>query len=130
MSILIKAQKTEVGRLRAVRNRIGSELHWRRFTVHRKALKGVPVFSILILALVMAAAILGSYVVPHDPLTGNLLEHDLPPAWLDGGNPEFLLGTDTLGRDIFSRIIAGARISLIVSAVSIALGGILGTVLG
>jgi peptide/nickel transport system permease protein len=54
----------------------------------------------------------------------------MPPAWEKGGNSEHLLGTDKLGRDMLSRIIYGARISLAVSLIAIFVGGVIGTILG
>ena len=54
----------------------------------------------------------------------------MPPAWLDGGTTSHLFGTDSLGRDIFSRIIVGARASLIVAVVALAAGSVLGGFIG
>ena len=53
-----------------------------------------------------------------------------PPAWEEGGSSEFLLGTDNLGRDILSRIIAGARVSAVVALYAIVISGLIGAVLG
>ncbi|TPE46503.1 ABC transporter permease [Amaricoccus solimangrovi] len=96
----------------------------------RRALRGAPLPAVAFLALVLGVALLADLIVPHDPLTGDLRAYSLPPAWKAGGSVSYFLGTDLLGRDILSRIIMGARISLIVAAASIALGGVLGTVLG
>ena len=70
------------------------------------------------------------WIAPEDPRKGDLRARMVPPAWLEGGSVEHLLGTDHLGRDIFSRIVHGARISLVVAAVTLGLGGTTGTVLG
>lgn len=94
------------------------------------AARRAPFFPVIVLTLVLASALFADLISPHDPLTGNLREFSLPPAWLDKGTWSHLLGTDLLGRDILSRIILGARISLIVALVSILLGGLLGTTLG
>jgi peptide/nickel transport system permease protein len=88
----------------------------------------VPIFILSFLLLIPAA--LAPQVAPHDPLRGSLAKRLKPPVWQDGGSAQHLLGTDKLGRDILSRIIYGARVSLAVSAVAIIVGGIIGTALG
>jgi len=75
-------------------------------------------------------AIFAPWVAPHDPAYGSLSHRLTPPAWQDGGTMEHILGTDKLGRDILSRIIYGARISLAVSLIAIVVGGLIGTMLG
>src|SRR6058998_1419793 len=69
-------------------------------------------------------------VVPYDPLQGSLAKRLKPPVWQQGGTIDHLLGTDKLGRDILSRLIHGARVSLAASLVAIFVGGIAGTGLG
>jgi peptide/nickel transport system permease protein len=59
-----------------------------------------------------------------------LRDRTLPPAWMEGGSTEYLLGTDHLGRDVLPRVIYGARISLVVAAVTLGVGGTIGVVLG
>src|SRR4029434_7220753 len=85
--------------------------------------------SILMFLLVIPA-VLAPFVAPHDPLKGSLARRLTPPVWQDGGSSAHLLGTDKLGRDILSRLIHGARVSLTVSAIAIFVGGIVGTALG
>jgi peptide/nickel transport system permease protein len=70
------------------------------------------------------------YLAPHNPLDGDLIKKSLPPAWMQGSDPDHLLGTDRFGRDVLSRIIWGSRISLAVSLIAIGVAGTLGTVLG
>ena len=89
----------------------------------------VVALSILMFLLVIPAAF-APYVAPHDPLKGSLAKRLKPPVWQDGGSSAHLLGTDKLGRDILSRLIHGARVSLTVSAIAIFVGGIVGTGLG
>jgi peptide/nickel transport system permease protein len=89
----------------------------------------VVALSILTFLLVIPAA-LAPYVAPHDPLKGSLAKRLKPPVWQEGGSSTHLLGTDKLGRDILSRLIHGARVSLTVSAIAIFVGGIVGTALG
>ena len=65
-----------------------------------------------------------------DPLEQDLLLELLPPAWVDGAEPGMLLGTDSLGRDVFSRLVHGSRIALTVAVVAGVLTAMLGTILG
>lgn len=88
----------------------------------------VPI-GILMFLLVIPAA-LAPQVAPFDPLKGSLAKRLKPPVWQQGGVIEHPLGTDKLGRDILSRIIYGARVSLAVSLVAILVGGTIGTVMG
>jgi peptide/nickel transport system permease protein/dipeptide transport system permease protein len=67
---------------------------------------------------------------PHDPVEISLYDQLKPPVWADGGSDKNILGTDDLGRDILSRIIYGARVSLIVAFVSVGLAFAFGTLLG
>jgi peptide/nickel transport system permease protein len=85
--------------------------------------------AILLIFLVIPA-IFAPWVAPHEPFQGSLSDRLTPPAWQSGGSMENILGTDKLGRDMLSRIIYGARISLTVSLIEIFVGGIIGTVLG
>ena len=83
----------------------------------------------VIVVLVVFAAIFANVVSPYDPYASNLNENGLPVR-LEGPGASFFLGTDALGRDVFSRIIYGARISLIVGLGAVALGTLFGTVVG
>ena len=90
-----------------------------------------PLLSLAVLLFVLVTpAVFADYVAPHDPFKGNVLDRLQPPAWLDGGSWEHPLGTDKIGRDVLSRIIYGARISLTVAGISIICGGVVGTTLG
>ena len=90
-----------------------------------------PLLSLAVLLFVLVTpAVFADQVAPHDPFKGNILERLQPPAWLEGGTWSHPLGTDKLGRDMLSRIIYGARISLTIAAVSIICGGLVGTTLG
>ena len=68
----------------------------------------------MVLAIAICAAFAG-FIAPHDPSEQNLLSILTPPAWAPGGDPNFLLGTDSLGRDVLSRLIFGARTAMIVA---------------
>lgn len=84
---------------------------------------------LLIVFLVIPAAF-ANQVAPHDPLEQSLVKRLTPPAWIEGGSWDNILGTDKQGRDILSRLIHGARISLGVSLSAIFIGGSVGVVLG
>ncbi|NLS15300.1 ABC transporter permease [Rhizobium sp. P40RR-XXII] len=75
-------------------------------------------------------AIFAPYIAPKDPLEQDLMSGTLPPAWIDGSDPGFLLGTDDLGRDVLSRAIFGTRIALTVAFVAAGLAAFIGTLLG
>ncbi len=94
-------------------------------------IKQYPVIPLTILAVMLIIpAIFANLISPHDPVDVNLRDRLMPPAWMDGGSWQYMLGTDRQGFDILSRIIHGARISLSISLLAIALGGGVGTVLG
>lgn len=94
-------------------------------------LRRYPILPLTAIALLLVIpATLAPQLAPHDPLVGALSARLQPPLWVEGGSAEHILGTDRLGRDIFSRILHGARVSLLVSLVAIFLSGIVGTVLG
>jgi peptide/nickel transport system permease protein len=90
--------------------------------------KGAIGFSILILMALAAAA--APWITPHDPNAQDLLNPIAPPAWTPGGGLAHLLGTDRLGQDVLSRIIYGARVSLLTGIVAVAGSGALGSLLG
>ena len=89
-----------------------------------------PVLPVIILVILAVFAIFASFLSPHDPTLGKLNERAIPPAWLEGGSTRFLLGSDTLGRDVFSRIMYGTRVSLAVAGIVLVGGAVGGTALG
>jgi peptide/nickel transport system permease protein len=86
--------------------------------------------GIVILLLVVIAALGASVISSQDPRRGVILESKQPPIWSSGGSSKHLLGTDALGRDIFTRVLYGARISLTVGIVAVMIAGVIGVVLG
>jgi len=87
--------------------------------------------SIIWLLIIIAIAIFASQLAPFDPNKNNIMERVAPPLTLDKqGNMKYLIGSDALGRDSFSRLIFGAQVSLIVGFSAVLVGGILGTALG
>ncbi|MDE0691190.1 MAG: ABC transporter permease [Gammaproteobacteria bacterium] len=91
---------------------------------------GFPWLAASVLATVLACALFGPWIAPHEAGAISLADAMTPPAWEEGGSSEFLLGTDNLGRDILSRIIAGARVSAVVALYAIVISGLIGAVLG
>lgn len=75
-------------------------------------------------------AILAPLLVPHDPFAQDLARRLVPPAWMQGGSSTNLLGTDQLGRDYLSRLIYGARISMMIGVSAVIASGIIGITLG
>ncbi|MBI1170908.1 ABC transporter permease subunit [bacterium] len=82
------------------------------------------------LALLVVVAVLAPWVAPKNPLEQDLFSGRLPPFWVHGADPAFLLGTDSLGRDVLSRIIFGTRIALAVALISGTLTCVIGASLG
>lgn len=83
-----------------------------------------------VLAAMTLAGLFAPLVAPHDPNTQDLLARLRPPAWLGAGTSDHLLGTDQLGRDLLSRLIYGARVSLLVGLSAALLAGVIGAVVG
>ena len=91
------------------------------------------IVAALIAAVCLFCSLFAPWVAPHNPFdlaTLNLMDSRLPPAWMEGGNPSYLLGTDDQGRDILSALFYGARISLLVGLASVLLSLVLGVALG
>ena len=102
-------------------------------TSARKAislLKEAPIVPLIILSTILLAGIFAPHMAPHVPTEGSLPNQLLPPFWHKSGSMQYPLGTDSLGRDMLSRIIFGARVSLIVGIVAIVAGGGIGVALG
>ena len=91
-----------------------------------------PITAIAAAFLVIVAilAILGPYAAPHDPYKQHLLERLTGPSWTEDGSSGFLLGTDRLGRDLLSRLIYGARITLYIVALVALIAPVAGLLVG
>jgi len=83
-----------------------------------------------VLILMIAVALLAPILAPHDPLAQDLSKRVLPPIWHDKGGWEHVLGTDQFGRDYLSRLIYGARISLLIGFAAMVISMVIGTSLG
>lgn len=79
---------------------------------------------------VVVVALLAPVIAPFEPSAQQLAHRLKPPSWLPGGDPRFLLGTDHLGRDILSRLLHGARVSLPIAVAATTVGALIGITLG
>src|SRR5207237_7156226 len=89
-----------------------------------------PLIPALILGGIAFVAIFANLLAPHNPEIGSLAARFRPPFWETGGSAQYLLGTDQLGRDVLSRLIFGARVSMIVGFTAVIFAGVIGTALG
>src|SRR2546427_3213058 len=96
----------------------------------RGDLARLPWVSFFIIAVLVLVAVLAPLVAPHSATEQSLPDNLRPPAWQAGGSTNHLLGTDVLGRDVLSRLIYGARVSLIVAAAALLAGGGVGRLVG
>lgn len=101
------------------------KLFWRLLWRDKSGLLGLTVFLLIVFAAVFAPVL-----SPHDPLKQNLHVSRQPPVWAEEGNAEHILGTDNLGRDIFSRIIHGSRVSILVGFLGVTMAFTLGMSIG
>jgi peptide/nickel transport system permease protein len=103
----------------------------RRLNAVIKAARGAPLIPVVILGSLMLIAIFADLIAPHDPTLpvkgANVFD---PPFWMEGGSAAMPLGTDFQGRDVLSRLIHGARVSLIVGLMGTLVAGSIGTAMG
>ncbi len=98
---------------------------WRKFTRNP-----IGVVGGIILLTVIMGAVLADYVAPHEPNKQRLIARFKPPFWAAEGSMTYMLGTDNVGRDIWSRIIHGSRISLMVGICAVGISMLIGVTLG
>lgn len=96
----------------------------------RRVTRRTPVLALAVIAGVCLVAVCAPLIAPHSPIQGSLRDALQPPVWLDHGGWRYPLGTDRLGRDILSRLIYGARVSVLVAVLAIVVSGTFGTVVG
>ena len=103
----------------------------RKSSVFAQLFRGTGAIAVLIVGIIIVGGIFAPLLTPFEPEFGNLRESLLPPGSgaQDSGLP-FLFGTDRFGRDVFSRVLHGSRVSLAVAAMSIAVAGTIGTTIG
>ena len=83
-----------------------------------------------LVAILVLAALLAHVLAPHDPLEQDLLSAQLPPMWMQGGDPTYIFGTDSLGRCVLSRLIYSARTAVMVALIAASLAALIGVSLG
>lgn len=98
---------------------------WTYFSANRGAVAGL-----IVIALVLFCALFAPLIAPHDPNLTNNAVFLKPPFWQEGGSLSYPLGTDAIGRDILSRLLYGARLSLVIGIAVVALAIVVGIVLG
>ena len=104
---------------------------WERFrTLRAGDTNRFPLIASVCCVLLVIAALIGPWLAPYAKDAVHLGASLLPPFWQPGGSAQHLLGTDQLGRDILSRLIAGARISLATATAAVAISGVFGVIAG
>jgi peptide/nickel transport system permease protein len=89
--------------------------------------------ALTVLAAIILAALLAPWIAPVDPTSTssfNLMDSEIPPVWVAGGDPRFLLGTDNQGRDLLSAILYGARVSIAIGVGAVLVSATIGVTLG
>jgi peptide/nickel transport system permease protein len=88
------------------------------------------VAATVIMLAIVASAVFAPSIAPHDPLAVSIRHRLAPPAWMEGGTPRHVLGTDQVGRDLLSRVIYGGRISLVIGVAAVLISTTIGVLLG
>lgn len=97
--------------------------HWRAGT-------GQIIVGLILLVPIVIGGIAAPLVATHDPVAVDVVDRLAPPTWAEGGSEDHFLGTDQLGRDIYSRVLFGARVSLMVGLVAVVGSGLIGVIIG
>jgi peptide/nickel transport system permease protein len=105
--------------------RRAATVNWRRLRRLRGGLAGG-----VVIAMVVASAALAPWIAPHNPYVGRVVDRLLPPAWMEGGDSRYPLGTDQIGRDVLSRLLYGGRVSLSIAVLAVTVAGVVGLSLG
>ena len=103
---------------------------WPRREAAPRRTARVPWIPIVIISVIVIMAVFAPLLAPHSPIDQTLRDKLLPPAWMLGGKDKYFLGTDAFGRDILSRLIYGARVSLLVALLALTAGGGVGLAIG
>ncbi|WP_342362512.1 ABC transporter permease subunit [Terrarubrum flagellatum] len=98
---------------------------WGYFSANRGAVAGL-----VVICLVLLLALFADFIAPHSPYVTNNTVFLKPPFWQEGGSLSYPLGTDAIGRDILSRLLYGARLSLVIGIAVVAIAIVVGIVLG
>jgi len=98
---------------------------WRRLLRLKWGVGGAALFLVIVLS-----AVLAPWIAPRDPILVDIRHRMAPPAWMEGGAREHILGTDQIGRDLLSRVIWGGRVSLLVGVSAVLLSSTIGVLFG
>jgi peptide/nickel transport system permease protein len=109
---------------------VAATLPWYRRRLWRTLRRGSGLFNVGFLLLVVISAVAAPGITRYDPTFGEPAQRLRPPAWQVGGTAAQLLGTDQLGRDVFTRLVYGSRISLVVGLGTVLIAALLGSSLG
>jgi peptide/nickel transport system permease protein len=129
MSTTLAPPDTRVGAASAAVG-VRPRLPWYRRRLWRTLRRGSGLFNVGYLLLVIAAAVAAPWITAYDPVASAPVERLRPPAWQQGGGPAHVLGTDQLGRDVYTRLVYGSRISLVVGLSTVGISALLGSALG
>jgi len=122
---LVESERLRVEQTTVVsrRGKLGSWLRWSN-------LRRLPVLPLTVITIFVTIALFGEWLAPNDPYETSLTARLLPPAWMERGDSRYFLGTDRLGRDVFSRIIVGALPSFKVALAALVFGSVMGSFIG
>jgi peptide/nickel transport system permease protein len=121
----VSAREVEVERAAAAGTPSAAGRSWRRLW----RLKWGLVATALML-LIVGASVAAPWLAPYSPVEVDIRHRLAPPAWMEGGTPEHVLGTDQIGRDLLSRMIYGGRVSLLIGVAAVLVSSIIGVLLG
>ena len=93
-------------------------------------MKVIPTLPLVVLFILVFGAVAAPVLTPYSPVKADLINNLQPPFWVEGGSMAHPLGTDTFGRDSFSRLLYGARVSLSVAFLALLIAGTIGTSIG
>ena len=122
----VGAQAARAGESRGSRANASGPLAFARLLLASRS----GLFGFTIVLVVAIAGVLAPAIAPHDPNDQDLIMVTVPPVWEADGSTDYLLGTDNLGRDLLSRLLYGAQVSLLVAVVTVLLSGSVGVLLG
>jgi peptide/nickel transport system permease protein len=100
------------------------------FVTRNSSLRQLPWTPLVIITTMVFVAVFAPWLTPHSPIDQSLPDKLIPPFWEDGGTAKYPLGTDIFGRDVLTRLFYGARVSLVVAASALIVGGGVGLILG
>src|ERR1700754_4396747 len=98
--------------------------------VKRPRPKLATILPFVVLAVIVLLAVCAPLLTSHDPVRNDIANSLRPPFWMEGGSTQYLLGTDSFGRDVFTRLAYGARVSVVLAVVSLVIAVVIGTAVG